>query len=111
MKRIFSALLLFAFAIGCKKETQETERIDGAICVDGHIKWTGDPSYDGTGWVLIVDTEGTDLQRYILKDLSKTYQVDGLAVNACVYETDEEAGCFCAVQPHYYKISSIKKTN
>jgi hypothetical protein len=107
MKRLIYNLVLFVSVISCSKEKQAPD----SICADGRIIWTGDPAADGTGWVFAIETESQPSKRYILQNLSSEFQVDGLAVNACVYETDERVTCFCPPTTVLYKyaISSITK--
>ena len=109
MKRMLLAFLILTSIISCKKEKDENSETPETICIDGRIVWTGDRAVDGTGWVLIPESETAAPKRYILKNLPQLYEVDGLAVKACVYETDEEVGCFCGIQPHYYKLISINR--
>lgn len=98
MKHLFLALIALAFVFtSCTKE---------ANCIAGTIQWGGEPAADGLGWYL----ESEEFTKPVkLKNLSSTYQVDDLAVSACLLKTDEKYQCFCAEPLDVYNIKSIRK--
>jgi hypothetical protein len=100
MKKLLCILALFVFAISCRKEKSDTS------CIDGYIHWGGNPAADGSGWNLRTGDESSSTY-YILKNLPEEFQTEGLAVNACIQETNEVAPCFCI--KNYSKIISIKR--
>src|SRR5688572_580964 len=103
MRKVICALALLVSLASCKKEKLDT------TCINGHIEWTGDPADDERGWVLVEETEAINPRQFVLKNLSGAFQVDGLAVKACVYETEERVICNCPQGPMVYKyaITSI----
>jgi hypothetical protein len=100
MKKIlfcFCACILFC---ACKKEEQ-------SFCVDATVRWGGDPAADGAGWYLIADSvRGIS---FTPENIPDTLKIDGLLVNACMYDTRNKMSCECAHPPHIYHITSIRK--
>ncbi len=104
MKQIYIALIALAFIFASC--TKEAKCIDNTTCFDGTIQWGGEPVVDGLGWYFQSDEFTKPVK---LKNLSSTYQVDDLAVSACLVKTDEKYQCFCAEPLDVYEIKSIRK--
>ena len=105
MYRLLILTFLCCGLFACTKEKEKN-----TFCINGTVEWMGSPAADGLGWVLKKDTDSTQLfQVYIPSNLSEGFQKHGLAIQACLYQTDEKAGCFCANQPYKYFITSIQK--
>jgi hypothetical protein len=100
MKKIFFCLCLSLAFYACKKEQQ-------SFCVDAIVKWGGAPELDGLGWYLILNNDSTIA--YTPANLPDNFKVNGLAVNACMFETDKKFYCMCAQPMAVYQITSIQK--
>lgn len=101
MKRVF-ALAAFLILLGaCNKKNEE------AICLDGVVRWEGNPAADGLGWVIKND-DSTNTRTYVPLELSDSYKKDGLRVAVCLKETDEKVACFCAQPMNKFRITSIQ---
>jgi len=107
MRKVIFILALFLSIVGCKKEDGKS----ASICINGHIQWAGDPAVDGRGWVLVEETEAINPRQFVLKNLPSEFQVNELAVKACMYETEERVSCMCPQNPPVYKyaVTSIRR--
>ena len=102
MKRLLLSLIVCAVTMmHCTKEKSRD-----IICVDGQIMWGGDPAVDGVGWYL-QQVENEEVKSYILTGIPPSFQVEGLAVKACIYDSGQPARCFCGKS--FYKIESIDR--
>jgi hypothetical protein len=108
--------LVFVFALtalfSCYKEKGSScscggLHTDSILTVQGKIIWSGPLETDGYGWELKVNNEAHTF--YLLKDLPADFQHDSLAVQACIYKTNDKTcswgGCF-----NRYGVSSIRKS-
>ena len=102
MKWLLVSLIVCAVTMmHCTKEKSRD-----IICVDGQIMWGGDPAVDGVGWYL-QQVENEEVKSYILTGIPPSFQVEGLAVKACIYDTKQPANCFCGKS--FYNIESIDR--
>ena len=103
MRYIFYLLLLVSFFSSCKKEQQAE-----TMCLDGVIKWVGDPAADGLGWVIFKD-DSSSSRPFVPRNLSNSLKVDGLKIAVCLYETDEKVLCRCVQPLNKFHIKSIRR--
>lgn len=102
MNRLLILLFLSFGFFACTKQKE-------AFCVNATVEWMGNPAADGLGWVLKKDTDSVpQFQIYIPVNLSDAYKKQGMNVEACLYQTNEKATCFCASPPNMYFITSIR---
>src|SRR5215208_2387568 len=101
MNRIYLLLVFSVILFCCKKEKNET------ICLNGAVKWGGDPAADGLGWYIMDSVGG--LKNYIPENLPDNLKADGLSVRVCLYETSTKFYCQCAYPLNKYHITFIKK--
>ncbi|MBP6686641.1 MAG: hypothetical protein KA160_02185 [Lacibacter sp.] len=98
MKQIFPALIVLLLFGACKKEK-------ATLCITGTIQWGGEPAVDGLGWYF----ETPEFSKPVkLKNLPSNYQVNDLAVAACLMKTEEKYQCFCAAPMDVYAIINIR---
>jgi hypothetical protein len=102
MKSLLPIWILFLFT-ACQKEDQPATR-----CMDGLIRWEGDPAADGLGWTVRKEGDSWPIP-YVLDNLPTEFQQDSLPVNICLYKTDEKLHCQCAQPMDKYRITSIKR--
>lgn len=93
---LFSVILTLLFT-SCSKEQN---------CIDGLIRWGGEPAVDGLGWYFTSAEFGDKAVK--LKNIPEKYLKDSLQVNVCLRITDEKYQCFCAVPLEVYEIKSIR---
>ena len=72
-KYLFLSLLLLIVAIGCKKQSG----LQTVVAVNATIHDTGDPAFDGCGWLIKPDNENATFKPI---NLSDSYKKDNAKV-------------------------------
>ena len=100
MRALFFCICFSLAFFSCKKEQQ-------SFCIDAVVKWGGEPELDGMGWYLKLESDSSIA--YKPENLPDNFKQDGLAVNSCLYETNNKFYCMCAYPMAYFHITSIQK--
>lgn len=104
MKKLLLVVCIIAVTTAsCKKN--KTDSSD--ICTTAKVYYGGDPNTDGLGWILLTDSVAFKYKAP--ENLDPAFQVQGLIVDFCYYETDRDFVCLCPPPlEKWVHITSIK---
>ncbi len=104
MKKLLLFVCIVAVAtVSCKKNKTDST----TVCTTGMVYYGGDPNTDGLGWILVTDSVAWKYKAP--ENLDPQFQVQGLIVDFCYYETDRDFICHCPLPlKKWVHITSIK---